>query len=320
MVGDTVSAEVERIVKLSGGNAQTAGLVSERFSYYSPDDYSSLERILLEAGATPATMRSAVNLYRERTRSVHSTEPAKEEDDDSPRARLREVRRQELEELDMRMYRATVLAKEREAAGPPASPQATDPVVADLREKIRSLEASNAEYRANERIGAATAPLTERIKQLERSTARESPSIEAERTSNSVRYDAQSRAVDIVGNRVERAPTISQLLNTDRGRRIAAVMDRRLEDLETEYGIGPAEGARLITQSDEHMAESLRRLQAGDEQAEQLERIAAGAQSERPPLPDSRNISIPSRVPEPSAGGGLQLRQGERQPSGLEQK
>lgn len=292
VVADSITKEIERIVKLSGGGPNQAALIAERFAYYRPDDYTALERILLESGATPATARSAIGLYRERTGEVLGKPGRDEErDDDSPRARMRELDRRQLDTLSLREYEARVKLLEREASGQPATPSAPSPEVAELREEVRRLKELVNLRERDEAVRSATQPLHARIHELESGRARESPEVEAERAATTVKTAAQSRAVDIASDRLEKAPTVMALLNTPRGRKVAAVLDARVDELAKEYGV-ETEGVRLIEPSEDEMKAALARLEGALGQTEPPAPPPA-------PAPGAHRVRIPVPRPEP---------------------
>jgi hypothetical protein len=209
LLTDSVSSELGRILRMSGLNSNAVAMATERFSFYSPDDYGRLETILLELGAPPTAVRSAVGLYKLRTGGLEPPDgpKAKEETDDD--AALAKLKRRRWELLESRMLEAEIARMERD--GQPG-PQQADPELAALKAEVATLRSDLKLREVEDRHARELAGLEGRYKAELADVRRGAPP-----TSDSVKLAMQSKAADLAvsqaADRLHDAPRVGPTFN-----------------------------------------------------------------------------------------------------------
>jgi hypothetical protein len=166
-LGRLLEGQIGRLTK----NPGLAAFITDDWEQLPPDDFDGLEQIITGTGADPK-IGHAVRMWLERrTRDPSFMEDGprskKDEHDDSPRAKLKQVRRDRVEALEIRMLEAETLRMEREARGvqPPAAHVggSTDP---QTKERLDRLESMIGQYQLKEAVRQATAPLEAENREL----------------------------------------------------------------------------------------------------------------------------------------------------------
>lgn len=178
-----------------------------------------------------------------------------------------------------------------------------DDEVSRLRSELQAEKDRNRDQAWDRKFDAMQQRHTEEMRSLEgrlkpHLTA-ESIALDAEARAVGLKYDTQGRLMGTVADRADKAPTLLQLANTPRGKRLLEIADRRIERLQQEEGVphqGEGDtGGEWVEPTDAKLQQA----------AALLERAASADEVPPPVVSRSPRVTMPgSRPQEEGQAGG----------------
>lgn len=193
------------------------GYVLRRFQRHEPNDYEKLLDILASLQLPTGVARGVVDDYREAmepsTRGDRPIAPRGDEGDELTKA-LRARRSGLARRLEVAEVEAEIGRLEREGRGlPPGAAAPVTPSVREqqLEERLKTLEASLAEFRVSDAVARATTPLLERIRSIEsHQTHRTLEDIDVSSAAgkSQLQYQVATQGIAELSDRVKTAPHV----------------------------------------------------------------------------------------------------------------